>query len=790
MGNKFYIMPIRMILVSLMAVSCLFGVGLASISIPADHTGDQKVDLADFSALANSWLSGSNFDDLDRLAFHWLMDATVAQDVSVQTVYTDASRHLPGEQAVITVICINDSGNGYLGSLSLNITHHGHSVRTDSQAISINASQDVTKTFTWTVNDADFQGYMVEAWLDNGSCAVTAIDVSSDWKRYPRYGYITEFYSSTAAGRNTEMMDELSRDYHISSLQYYDWMWRHENVIKRNYVGNIISPWLDWRGASISFDVLQDSIVKANERAMAPMPYFQIYMGLDNYQAISGVSDQWGLYSDMAHTDQYKHDAGVNMWLFDPGNANWQNHLFGQYEDALVTMDWAGIHLDQLGNIGGGAYYDYWGDPINLKAALSDMLDNSKDQLDTLETIYPEIAGRDALIFNIVDGGVGYWGVDKVLDSKVDVIYSELWNNETYGGVSDFVKYAKANADSKAVVLAAYINRNDDTGGYFDDDSVLLADAAFFASGAFHLELGDGEYMLGNEFFPNRDKLIGADLRVRLKDYYNFITAYESLLFDTDLRFGDGGLQWMSTEGYNLSGNGSGNTLWFLNRATENFEIFHLINLLGNDDQWRNVANSPTVLQNIPVKLRLGPDADITGVYVASPDLNGGIMQSVPYVLGSDAQGNFVSITVDRLEYWDMIYVERSIEVSVNDRYEAEVAIKWNVATNTNHGGYSGAGFVDQFAEINDSVNFYVAISQAGNYTFGFRYGNGGSNASRSLIVNGDIIGDVNFTNTGGWDSWGNAGREVSLEPGVHQVTLYYGSWNTGAINLDHLEIQ
>lgn len=779
----------QLFLVVLTVMNCLCVMGNASVSIPADYTGDQRVHLADFTILAGSWLDSADTDELDRLFFHWLMDATVDPDVSIQTVYTDKSRYLPGQQSMITVKCKNDSGNIFLGRLSLNITHHGHSVHTESQAVSIIPFQAVTKTFSWTPPETDFEGYLVEVWLNNGSCAVTAIDVSSDWKRYPRYGYITEFYSWQSPDRNTEMMNELSRNYHINGLQYYDWMWRHENVIQR-IDDTIVDPWLDWKGASISFNMLQDSINKAHAKTMAALPYFQIYLGLDDYEAVSGVSPQWGLYSDTSHSNQYFHDAGVKMWVFNPGNVEWQNHLCNQYSDALLTMDWDGIHLDQLGNIGGGTYYDYWGGGVDLVWALGSMLNRTKDHLDYLESIYPEVEGRDGFLFNIVDGGVGNWAVDEVLASKVDVIYSELWGNETYGGVHDFVKYARADSGAKAVVLAAYINRYEDTSGYFDTDSVLLADAAFFASGAFHLELGDGEYMLAQEFFPARDKLIGDDLRPRLKDYYNFITAYESLLFAPDLRFGDGGLQWISTTGYNLSGNGSANTIWFLNRATEAFEIFHLVNLLGNDDQWRNVASTPVILQNVPVKLRLGPNANIQGVHVASPDNNSCIMQPIPYTLGTDSQGDYVSIILPRLEYWDMIYIERTINTPANNRYEAENAIKWNVAVDTDHSGYSGSGFVDQFAEANDSVSFYAAIPQSDDYTFRFRYANGGSDATRSLFVNGDYQGDIEFAGLGNWEIWGTATKQLYLEPGVHQVVLYYGAWNSGAINFDYLEIQ
>lgn len=776
-------------LVVLALMNCLCVMTDASVSLPADYTEDQKVDLADFSVLAENWLDSTGKEELDRFFFHWLMDTTVAPDVSVQTIYTDKSRYLPNQQSIITINCQNDSGNLFQGRLSLNITRHGHTVHTETQTVSIAPFQELSRTFLWTTPETDFQGYLVEAWLNNGSCAVTAIDVSSDWRRFPRYGYITEFYSWQSYDRNAEMMNQLSRDYHINGLEYYDWMWRHENVIQR-IDGTIVDPWIDWRGASISFDMLQDSIIKAHEKFMTAMPYFQIYLALDDYETISGVSPQLGLYSDTNHSNQYFHDAGVNMWLFNPGNIDWQNHLCNQYTDALLTMDWDGIHLDQLGNIGSDIYYDYSGAGVDLVWALGSMLNRTKEHLNYLESVYTQVQGRDSFLFNIVDGGIGNWAVDEVLASEVDAIYSEMWGNETYGGVHDFVRYAKANSGAKAIVLAAYINRFEDTEGYFDPDSVLLADAAFFASGAFHIELGDGEYMLAQEFFPARDKLIGDDLRIRLKDYYNFITAYESLLFAPDLRFGDGGLQWVSTTGYNLSGNAAANTIWFLNRATETFEIFHLVNLLGNDDKWRNIANTPPVPQNIPVKLRLGPDADIQGVYVASPDDNSCIMQPVPCALGADSQGDYVSINLGRLEYWDMIYIERSINAPADNRYEAESAIKWYVAVDTDHSGYSGSGFVDEFAEINDSVSFCVAVPQAGDYTFRFRYANGGSNATRAMFVNGDYQGDVEFAALKNWELWSTASKHINLDPGVHQVVLYYGAWNSGAINLDYMEIQ
>ena len=48
--------------------------------------------------------------------------------------------------------------------------------------------------------------------------------------------------------------------------------------------------------------------------------------------------------------------------------------------------------------------------------------------------------------------------------------------------------------------------------------------------------------------------------------------------------------------------------------------------------------------------------------------------------------------------------------------YEAEFAAQTNVSVNTNHSGFEGTGFVDDFAEAGDSVSFEVYVPQAGSY--------------------------------------------------------------------------
>ena len=416
----------------------------ADSDIPADQNADGKVNIVDFSYLSSDWQNMYDQEDLSRFNFHWMMDSSLNDKVAIEFFYTDKARYQPGQNCTITAYCKNTSWQYYTGDLRIYISANGKVVHTDSVSISLGALTGSTKLFNWITPTDDFQGYLVEAWLNNAKCAVTAVDVSSDWKRYPRYGYITEFDTSTTASRNTQIMNNLSRDYHINSLQYYDWMWRHENIIKTNTSGHIESTWTDWSGTQVSYSILQDSIAKAQNRNMAAMPYFQVYIGLDDYESISSVSPEWGLYSDTSAASQYHHSAGsTNFWLFDPSNNLWQQHLFGQYTAAMLALNWDGLHLDQLGNIGNGTYYNYSGNPVNLSQGLKSIVDESKEHLNYLETAYSQLQGKDALMFNIVNGGIGYWAVDNLLGCNSDIVFSEIWDLRTYDQLSDFARYAE-----------------------------------------------------------------------------------------------------------------------------------------------------------------------------------------------------------------------------------------------------------------------------------------------------------------------------------------------------------
>lgn len=250
----------------------------------------------------------------------------------IQRVYTDKARYNPGDSATITVEIKNNTGATWNGTLFLDVRYLEAIVHSASQSLNIGAGATTTKTFAWTTPTTDFRGYHVEVRAGTTDSNATAIDVSSSWTRYPRYGYVHAFPSGQTQSQSAAKIRQLSEDYHLNGIQFYDWMWRHDKVIKRTG-GSIDDPWNDWAGNPISYAVVQDLVNSSHTYGMAAMPYFMLYAGLQNYQSTAGVNPQWGLYSDTTHTNQRVFDFGdgdsnTNLWIFNPANTNWQNHIF------------------------------------------------------------------------------------------------------------------------------------------------------------------------------------------------------------------------------------------------------------------------------------------------------------------------------------------------------------------------------------------------------------------------------------------------------------------------------
>ncbi|MCU0663159.1 MAG: DUF5010 domain-containing protein [Myxococcota bacterium] len=106
----------------------------------------------------------------------------------------------------------------------------------------------------------------------------------------------------------------------------------------------------------------------------------------------------------------------------------------------------------------------------------------------------------------------------------------------------------------------------------------------------------------------------------------------------------------------------------------------------------------------------------------------------------------------------------------------------------TNQAGYTGTGFVDYgdngtWIEMNN-----VNVSQAGSYTLKFRYAASSSSRQCAVIVNGANVGNVAFSATGSWTTWGTASLTKSLKAGNNTIRISANT-SSGGPNLDSMEV-
>lgn len=120
--------------------------------------------------------------------------------------------------------------------------------------------------------------------------------------------------------------------------------------------------------------------------------------------------------------------------------------------------------------------------------------------------------------------------------------------------------------------------------------------------------------------------------------------------------------------------------------------------------------------------------------------------------------------------------------------YEAEHAQQVNLSVNTDHDGYSGEGFVDQFTSVGSSASFTVS-SEGGAAELIIRYSAGTEIAQRTVYVNGKAM-QVKLPKTESWDTWLTVSLPVELQPGQNTITVAYENGDFAGINFDCIWIR
>lgn len=562
------------------------------------------------------------------------VDPRTAGDAGlVAYMNTDKARYHPGEPIRYTAT-MKESAQG--GDLIVRYKHLDKVVGETT----VNWDGKAAVEWEWQPSEDDYRGYMTEVFVKQDNKIVDhaniAVDVSSDWGKFPRYGYLADFMAMDASEQE-EIIDRLNR-YRINGIQFYDWQWKHHLPMKLE--GDApASGWPEIANRPVAYDTVKTYIDLAHDRNMKAMNYNHLFGAFEDAE-MDGVKREWGLFKDPLLDHQDRHPLpdswASDIMLMNPANAEWQQYLFQAEKEAFKHLPFDGWHVDQLGDR--GILYDANADKVNLPETYVSFMEAAKKELDV----------------DFVMNAVGQFGQSYIARTPVKFLYTEVWGaHPKYRNLKEIAdQNAKYSGGKLNTVLAAYMNYDRaDSPGEFNTPGVLLTDAVIFASGASHLELG--ENMLAKEYFPNRNLKMTGELEEALIRYYDFLTAYQNLLRDGAE---DKELEAVKAVGAELSEIPERGKVWSFAKETQGRTVMHLINFTdATVMEWQDNQASQAEPNEIPdLKLTVKAEGKVKKAWLASPDYYNGSAVA----LDIEQKDGELTLMLPKLKYWNMVVLE------------------------------------------------------------------------------------------------------------------------------------
>lgn len=540
---------------------------------------------------------------------------------------TDKARYAPGEEVQFTLAKTPPSGS------KVRYLFLGNTVAEESIG---------SVSWSWTPPATDFRAYLVEVYVgsDTGDklFATTAVDVSSNWTRFPRYGFLSSYNVKTPGDINV-VIDKLNK-HHINGIQFYDWLYDHHKPL----AGTPEQPetsWTDLIGRINTKQTIDAYLAASKSRNMASMWYDLCYGALKNAEA-DGVEESWYLFKNRNHTDKDSHPLGSpfrsSIYVVNPGNGEWLDYFSQRVKDVYAVYDFDGFHIDQLGNR--GTLYDYNGNQVRLP-------DEFEKFIQKMRTDFPD----KKHVFN----AVSEYGQQEIAASGVDFLYNEIWGESAnYADLKTIINNNRNHNSALNSVFAAYLNYDKaKQKGTFNTPGVLMADAVMFALGAAHIELG--EHILDNEYYPNDNLQADNTLKEALVRYYDFLVAYQNLLRD------GGEFNELTISSTDASVSLAAwppqlGKITCLPKKTGSIQVVHLLNFVNATHlQWRDLNGTqaePRLLK--AVNLQINHSQAVKKVWLATPDKEGKMYEEVTFTQSN----NLIKIFVPALKYWTMIVME------------------------------------------------------------------------------------------------------------------------------------
>ncbi|MHB8127717.1 MAG: glycoside hydrolase family 66 protein [Mobilitalea sp.] len=492
---------------------------------------------------------------------------------------------------------------------------------------------------SFMVPEAELQGYGVDIELAEEHLG-TAFDVVADWSQRPRYGFLSDFYKEDED--DCEDITSMLK-YHINIVQFYDWMYKHEDLIpKEDY-------YVDLLERKLSRKAVIQKIIGCHDVGIKALAYGAIYATSKGFYE---THKDWALYTNN------EQPQNLGDWFFIMNiseESPWREHIINEFKKAIDFFDFDGIHMDTYGfpkiaysNLGGVRKIE------RLNEQFPSLIEESKK---ALLTVKEDVS----ITFNAVSN----WAIEEIATSEQDAVYIEVWDpQDRYFHLYQLVSRAKE-LSHKQVILAAYLKSYAHKEEYNNEQchvGLLLTSATIFASGGFHFALGEKNGILPDPYYVKYEALESNDIR-EIRNYYDFIVRYGNLLFDLEcidnsMTHGNGGnTEYVFSNG-KFSSYPQPDKVWTLIKSQQGFKIIHLINYTGiKSDIWNEGKEQrPEQLNDILIRTLV--EEKVLGVYLASPDTHNGRTRELFYETYNTDRGEAIQFLIPELKVWSMIYIE------------------------------------------------------------------------------------------------------------------------------------
>ena len=461
---------------------------------------------------------------------------------------------------------------------------------------------------TWEASGISPAGYGVTAELIDASNRIrsvktTAFDVLPHWTKFPRYGFLTDFFPERQDIDKT--IDDLTR-YHLNGLQFYDWQYRHDRLLAPSEVFS------DPLGRLLSLATIRGFIDSAQRCGMATMAYLAVYAASISFWR---AHPDWALYDHIGRPIPFGEDF---LGLMDPSPGRpWVGHLLDECRRALAELSFDGLHIDQYGEP--RQAWDMNANPVDLPGAFVQFIQAAKDG-----------TGGKTVLFN----AVGNWPIETLAASAVDFLYIEVWPPQVrYSDLVEILQNARKLSNGKPAVIAVYLPPTRPA-------NILLANALVFACGGSRIELGEHKQWLADPYFPKHQPL-ERGLQDSLRRNYDFAVRYGEWI-------GPGGTD-LDNSDIQIDGQ-----VWRFLRRTRGWLVINLVNYSGlsPDPRWDEAHPMPQACKDLEMRLPLVERP--RGVLWARPEQPKSGPKSLPF----DYHNGCLSVRLPVLETWGMVVIE------------------------------------------------------------------------------------------------------------------------------------